>query len=256
MKSHFRNRSLQNIIKKAFTLIELLIVIAIIAILAAILFPVFGRARENARRSSCQSNLKQIGMGILQYVQDNDERYPQRADAVNTWRTAIYPFVKSTQLYSCPSNKSNKLVSTADIAGINASYSCNKNIFANPGNTGYAVSAFVAPSQLIAVSESFETNAEIVFGRANFGIESASQGLFAGHLGMSNYVFVDGHVKSLKPMQTVAVGSSSSNSVDPDNMWVHLIPDGNFTGATYSTVSQINAGYADKLGQAQTSQAD
>jgi prepilin-type N-terminal cleavage/methylation domain-containing protein len=62
-----------------FTLIELLVVIAIIAILAAILFPVFGRARENARRSSCQSNLKQIGLGILQYNQDFDERFPPDA---------------------------------------------------------------------------------------------------------------------------------------------------------------------------------
>jgi prepilin-type N-terminal cleavage/methylation domain-containing protein len=62
--------------RKGFTLIELLIVIEIIAILAAVLFPVFGRARENARRSSCQSNLKQIGMGLLQYTQDYDESYP------------------------------------------------------------------------------------------------------------------------------------------------------------------------------------
>jgi prepilin-type N-terminal cleavage/methylation domain-containing protein len=59
-----------------FTLIELLVVIAIIAILAAILFPVFARARENARRASCQSNLKQIGLGIMQYTQDYDERMP------------------------------------------------------------------------------------------------------------------------------------------------------------------------------------
>ncbi len=61
---------------KAFTLIELLVVIAIIAILAAILFTVFARARENARRSSCQSNLKQIGLSIFQYIQDYDENYP------------------------------------------------------------------------------------------------------------------------------------------------------------------------------------
>lgn len=62
--------------RHAFTLIELLVVIAIIAILAAILFPVFARARENARRTSCASNLKQIGLGIMQYTQDYDERYP------------------------------------------------------------------------------------------------------------------------------------------------------------------------------------
>jgi prepilin-type N-terminal cleavage/methylation domain-containing protein len=66
----------------AFTLIELLVVIAIIAMLAAILFPVFGRARENARRSSCQSNLKQIGLGIMQYTQDYDERLPARVIGV------------------------------------------------------------------------------------------------------------------------------------------------------------------------------
>ena len=61
---------------RGFTLIELLIVIAIITILASILFPVFARARENARRSACQSNLKQIGLGLMQYVQDYDERMP------------------------------------------------------------------------------------------------------------------------------------------------------------------------------------
>ena len=65
----------------AFTLIELLVVIAIIAILAAILFPVFARARENARRAGCQSNLKQIALGFLQYAQDYDERLPNVQDS-------------------------------------------------------------------------------------------------------------------------------------------------------------------------------
>ena len=61
---------------RGFTLIELLVVIAIIAILAAILFPVFARARENARKTPCQSNLRQLGMGLVMYAKENDERYP------------------------------------------------------------------------------------------------------------------------------------------------------------------------------------
>ncbi|RYX82660.1 DUF1559 domain-containing protein [bacterium] len=94
--------------KKAFTLIELLVVIAIIAILAAILFPVFARARENARRSSCQSNLKQIGLGILQYTQDYDEAYPQMYAGGwagrYRWMDCTTPYIKSDQLFNCPSD--------------------------------------------------------------------------------------------------------------------------------------------------------
>jgi prepilin-type N-terminal cleavage/methylation domain-containing protein/prepilin-type processing-associated H-X9-DG protein len=98
-----------------FTLIELLVVIAIIALLAAILFPVFARARENARRASCQSNLKQIGLGMIQYAQDNDERLPIAYYVMSGWgkgniywTESIYPYTKSYQIYRCPD------VNTAD----------------------------------------------------------------------------------------------------------------------------------------------
>ena len=102
--------------RTAFTLIELLVVIAIIAILAAILFPVFARARENARRSSCQSNLKQIGLGILQYTQDYDEKFPNGtvlsgiggAESYGLgWAGQTFPYVKSKQIFVCPSDTYN-----------------------------------------------------------------------------------------------------------------------------------------------------
>jgi len=88
-----------------FTLIELLVVIAIIALLAAILFPVFARAREKARQTQCASNEKQLALGMMQYVQDNDETYPGFANwgFGGDWGTPILPYTNSTQLLHCPS---------------------------------------------------------------------------------------------------------------------------------------------------------
>jgi len=96
--------------RRGFTLIELLVVIAIIAILAAILFPVFSRAREAARKTSCQSNLRQIGTAIAMYAQDWDERYPYfqwSADDLHHGELFPYllqPYLKNWNIFVCPSD--------------------------------------------------------------------------------------------------------------------------------------------------------
>ena len=177
--------------KKAFTLIELLVVIAIIAILAAILFPVFGRARENARRSSCQSNLKQIGLGILQYSQDYDEKLVQAnydnqgggggfASNITTdykWMDAIYPYTKGQQVFSCLSDLtpsgglSNRYVYYKDLAtvdsnpanydryygsyGINCYYGSNS----GPGYSNLTLAAIPAPVETAWVLETINGSA-------------------------------------------------------------------------------------------------
>lgn len=96
--------------RDGFTLIELLVVIAIIAILAAILFPVFAQAREKARQASCTSNLKQLGMAIIMYKQDYDERYPfggwwpAVGEATWDWQNSVAPYIKNKGVYRCPSS--------------------------------------------------------------------------------------------------------------------------------------------------------
>jgi prepilin-type N-terminal cleavage/methylation domain-containing protein len=176
---------------QGFTLIELLVVIAIISILASILFPVFARARENARRTSCMSNLKQIGLGMIQYSQDYDETYPpsyRRTPSGGhevqtnptmpgayfyanygpgsaygvTWMDLIFPYTKSLALYTCPSATYKKPAGAPTKSY--PSYGINETFFAwgnryiiTEGGSDYqprsplALSAIRRPAELITV---------------------------------------------------------------------------------------------------------
>ena len=146
---------------KAFTLIELLVVIAIIAILAAILFPVFAIAREKARQTSCTSNLKQLGLGVLQYVQDYDEYYPAGQFATQYgpgcgWVGQIYPYVKSNALFTCPSDTTN-VVETYHSSVL--SYLINQDTLIPQTTNSYGVtmaqpqSTFLAPTVTVELFE-------------------------------------------------------------------------------------------------------
>jgi prepilin-type N-terminal cleavage/methylation domain-containing protein/prepilin-type processing-associated H-X9-DG protein len=151
----------RNSVKRGFTLIELLVVIAIIAILAAILFPVFARARENARKSSCQNNLKQITIGFKQYINDFDERYPIPAVTTNPgatppygWGDALQPYLKNDQVFQCPSDAGE--AGTSAVAGYSDYYYNNNFLIQNATNNtwrGANESVLGGSSQTILVGD-------------------------------------------------------------------------------------------------------
>jgi prepilin-type N-terminal cleavage/methylation domain-containing protein/prepilin-type processing-associated H-X9-DG protein len=211
---------------KAFTLIELLVVIAIIAILAAILFPVFARARENARRASCMSNLKQMGLGVMMYAQDYDERYPQQLN----WITLIEPYTKSDQLFVCPSS--------TNTSPLNGNYGANRSIFPRSNNTPPSISlaAVQSPSQIYMIMDfgiyyaesgkatNSSTSWEYLPGMGKGGGTCSMDAAHSAntsdcengrHFDGVNMAFADGHVKWLKSSVVVTEAKKFTSSTSP-----------------------------------------
>ncbi len=185
--------------RRGFTLIELLVVIAIIAILAAILFPVFAKAREKARQSSCQSNVKQISVGLLQYVQDYDEKYPNMPynGGVGPGLGALMEaYVKSAQLWRCPSDGVSA-PGTINANFLNVSYAYNQYYVGNK-----AMAQIDKTAEIAAVWGAWGGNAWICDNMTTGGPpriegspEATNASIRQGHNQGGNFGYCDGHVK-------------------------------------------------------------
>ncbi len=200
--------------RSGFTLIELLVVIAIIAILAAILFPVFGRARENARRTACLSNMKQVGLGLMQYVQDYDEMTPKgrppggavvnfgEPNAQGAYLSLLTPYTKSFQIYACPSAPPN--ATTARPTAVS-----DTNFFGNGVMMQRNVASVPNTAEIIYIQENWQRT-NIAYQRPAFNGNLTTPRYYAWHqwggtparefysnvhFEGGNLLFVDGHAK-------------------------------------------------------------
>ena len=184
--------------RRGFTLIELLVVIAIIAILAAILFPVFARAREKARQTSCLSNVKQIGLATLMYVQDYDETMPhhQRVGRVITVQTQVQPYMKNEQLWVCPSESApyyyywDNPTGTTAMTGIPGSYGWNTNLGSRGIAYNIGVRSLAEIQSPVDVGMWADCQVRLTHLQDNNVIRTAAR-----HNDGGNMVHVDGHAK-------------------------------------------------------------
>jgi prepilin-type N-terminal cleavage/methylation domain-containing protein/prepilin-type processing-associated H-X9-DG protein len=225
--------------RRGFTLIELLVVIAIISILAAILFPVFARARENARRASCMSNVKQMGLGVMQYTQDYDEMYPLYRRATGEpppvpayktgyweWQHMIYPYTKSEQVARCPSGN-------GATTPYNGHYGANYNLLAGTPVSVAAVMATASTYMIMDSGTSYITTSDVypvskgdtaryLPGAGAVVTPAASPAGWyqtdfesGRHFGGVNMAFADGHVKWLKSEVVVSEARKTNGAWNP-----------------------------------------
>jgi prepilin-type N-terminal cleavage/methylation domain-containing protein/prepilin-type processing-associated H-X9-DG protein len=197
-------------VRKGFTLIELLVVIAIIAILAAILFPVFAKAREKARQTSCLSNIKQLALANLMYAQDYDEklcRFEYMADAVRrlTWMPQLLPYIKNTQIFICPSKADTQYIELRDVAQTGMASIGMNNDWTNAGGYGEfeALAQFLKPAQTIMLADSSAMGTGSTPDRLGYVVTDGAGidvpwGVSSRHNGGSNVGFIDGHGKWYK----------------------------------------------------------
>ena len=206
--------------RRGFTLIELLVVIAIIAILAAILFPVFARAREKARQTSCLSNVKQLALGCHMYAQDYDEYMPvvqhrTTAALYGYWFDVIQPYVKNVQIIYCPSEP-------ASYPGYGWNYP----------HAGYRLDL----NQQVHMAKIRYPAEFMLFGDSNLGsyrhylycavhwpvppgIRDATNVVATRHSEGANVGFADGHAKWLKTSFITGAGTQQQR------LWGHPTPD-------------------------------
>jgi prepilin-type N-terminal cleavage/methylation domain-containing protein/prepilin-type processing-associated H-X9-DG protein len=207
--------------RRGFTLIELLVVIAIIAILAAILFPVFAKAREKARAASCLNNVKQWGLAYMQYSQDYDEWFPGflTGNSLGTrriWYEVLEPYVKNTQIRICPSTMylltPNRYSTSGDAAGPS-------------GGTdyfGFRSGTIPNPSEKFLIGDGAGDNSTgvlgsrtcLVYGPYDPSAAVGSWGRCRGHLWrahneMANMAFCDGHAKII-PLNDETWGNTTA----------------------------------------------
>jgi prepilin-type N-terminal cleavage/methylation domain-containing protein/prepilin-type processing-associated H-X9-DG protein len=197
--------------RRAFTLIELLVVIAIIAILAAILFPVFAKAREKARQTSCLSNCKQLGLGFAQYIQDYDSNWPlmywgnpsgtwnpnvnppvTTPPSPNYWGAEVTPYLKNTQIFFCPSVSGMTSGSTyiySDVIGGNQ-------------NGGTSDASIQSPATQCSMGELYTTwwpnqwmGIDASENEIQYQYYNISCRLQTNHNAGANFLYCDGHAK-------------------------------------------------------------